>query len=139
MQKEMIANLQEKNILLANISTTIKSLKGIVERVSNCEKEKAELEHEIQLKIAERQAALSKTEHQHIESAKIKIDAYIDELRRKIDRLDSEVKELRQKKKTYEEQLIEKEQELELAEKKFHHLKQFYGEIYKKEASEVEG
>ena len=76
MQKEMIANLQEKNMLLANISTTIKSLKDVVEKVSDCEKEKAELENEIKLKIAEKEAALSSTEHQHIETAKIKIDAY---------------------------------------------------------------
>ena len=132
MQKEMIANLQEKNMLLANISTTIKSLKDVVEKVSDCEKEKAELENEIKLKIAEKEAALSSTEHQHIETAKIKIDAYINELQRKIDRLDSEVKELRGKKKMYEEQLIEKELRLNHVEREFNSLQQSYSEIYKK-------
>ena len=98
-QKEIIANLQEKNVLLAN-------LKDVVERISDCEKEKAELENQIRLKTAEKEATLSSTEHQH---AKIKIDAYINEL-------DFEVKELRRKKKIYEKQLIEKEQKLDLVE-----------------------
>ena len=115
-QKEIIANLQEKNVLLANISTTIKSLKDVVERISDCEKEKAELENQIRLKTAEKEATLSSTEHQHAQTAKIKIDAYINELQRKIDRLDFEVKELRRKKKIYEKQLIEKEQKLDLVE-----------------------